>query len=96
MTYSAEARAENMRKAREALAARRQAGEAPEALSPTQQHVKNPKSRALAVAAKCYDCQGGDADPGWKWRIGNCVGTGCPLEPVRPYQQLLGKKEPVI
>ena len=62
--------------------------------NPLEKALQNPNSRALAIAAKCYDCQGQDQDPGMRWRIGNCVGTGCPLEPVRPYQHLLGSPEP--
>jgi len=45
----------------------------------------NPKSRKAAIAAKCWDCQGGDADPAPKRRIRECPSTGCPLYPVRPY-----------
>jgi hypothetical protein len=33
-------------------------------LDPIQRAAANPTSRALAIAAKCYDCQGCDADPG--------------------------------
>lgn len=69
-------------------------GKAGPRMNPMEKAEKNPKSRALAIAAKCYDCQGQDQDPGVRWRIGNCVGTGCPLEPVRPYQHLLGSPEP--
>jgi hypothetical protein len=47
----------------------------------------NPRSRTLAVKAKCYDCEGGDADPNVKMRIGTCGITTCPLWAVRPYQK---------
>jgi hypothetical protein len=47
----------------------------------------NPRSRTQAVKAKCFDCEGGDADPNAKMRIGTCGITTCPLWAVRPYQK---------
>ena len=48
-----------------------------------------PGSRILLKAIKenCIECQGGDADPGLMWRIGNCEVSGCKLRPYRPYQK---------
>jgi hypothetical protein len=40
----------------------------------------------LAIEAKCFDCEGGGADPGWKEAIGNCGIVTCPLHSFRPYQ----------
>ncbi len=75
----------------DSLAAWRAAGSP--ILDPIAKAAANPQSRALAIAAKCYDCQGGDADPGWRWRIGNCTAR-CPLVPVRPHQHLAGTPAP--
>lgn len=55
-------------------------------LDPVAKAKANPKSRRLAIAAKCWDCQGGDADPGVIRRIRECGVTRCPLHHVRPYQ----------
>ena len=52
-------------------------------------------SRALAINATCYECQGLDHDKSWKWRIGNCEVPGCALYPVRPYQKLFGAPVPI-
>lgn len=56
-----------------------------------------PVSRKLAIDAHCFDCQGGDADKGWKWRIANCeCAATCSLYPLRPYQKILfGKPMPL-
>jgi hypothetical protein len=47
----------------------------------------NPTSLRLAINAKCYDCGGQDADPGWHDRIRHCAVPGCSLYPVRPFQR---------
>lgn len=84
--------------------------------TPFERHLERPDSRSLAIAAKCWDCQGRDYDPHVRWRIGNCevgpvreveveqvgrvrnssIGSvvGCPLYPVRPYQDLYQRPEP--
>jgi hypothetical protein len=54
---------------------------------PIQKLATNPKSLRLSVNAKCYDCEGGDADPGVRARIGGCKVTTCGLWAVRPYQK---------
>ena len=56
-------------------------------LDPIQRLAENPKSLRLAINAKCRDCQGGDADPAPRRRIGECGCTTCPLHAVRPYQR---------
>lgn len=56
--------------------------------NPIEKALENPKSLRLAINAKCYDCEGRDADPKVKWRIGNCQCHDCPLYPVRPYQYM--------
>lgn len=58
----------------------------PERLSPLEKAAKSPRSAALAIRAKCYDCQGQDCDPGWRDRVANCPITKCPLYPLRPYR----------
>lgn len=59
-----------------------------ETRSPIEKSEQNPTSLRLAINAKCYDCQGQDADPGWRQRIADCNDVACPLVPVRPYQKL--------
>ena len=61
-------------------------GERPAPCDPMERARRNPQSRALAIAAKCWDCQGGDADPGIRSRIRACPITRCALRPFRPYQ----------
>ncbi|GBE49198.1 hypothetical protein BMS3Bbin13_00097 [bacterium BMS3Bbin13] len=92
-----------LERARRAMAERRAAGETIRHLSPIQKAIAKPKSRTLAIAANCYACQGGSADSGVKWRIGNCtVGplqeneSGCALYGLRPYQHLCGKPTPAL
>jgi hypothetical protein len=53
---------------------------------PIERTKRNPKSLRAAINAKCWDCQGRDADPSPRWRIGNCEIPDCPLYNVRPYQ----------
>jgi len=54
--------------------------------TPHEVALARPQSKAAAVRAKCWDCEGGDADPGWKQRVRDCVVAGCPLWHVRPYR----------
>lgn len=63
-------------------------------LSPLLKSQKSPKSLRLAVNAMCWQCQGEDADPCVKWRIGNCEVKGCALWPFRPYQGMFGNPVP--
>ncbi len=58
----------------------------PTGKTPHEEALARPQSKALAIRAKCWDCEGGDADPGWKQRVRGCVVTGCPLWHVRPYR----------
>ena len=53
---------------------------------PLERAKQNPKSLRAAIDAMCWDCQGRDADPAPRWRIGDCTSPDCPLYPVRPYQ----------
>lgn len=62
------------------------AGIEPERLDPLERARRKPGSLRLAINAKCYDCGGRDADPGWRERIRTCVIPSCSLYPVRPYQ----------
>lgn len=63
--------------------------------NPIEKALKNPKSLRAAINAKCFDCQGQDADPAPKWRIGNCEMPDCPLYPLRPYQDNLSRPMPI-
>lgn len=56
-------------------------------IDPIAKARSNPKSRKYAINGKCWDCQGGDADPGTVKRIRECVSQLCTLHPVRPYQR---------
>jgi hypothetical protein len=76
-----------MSKADTLRAWRESGGERGPQLDPLERARRNPQSRALAVAAKCWDCQGGDADPGIRARIRECPITRCPLHAFRPYQR---------
>lgn len=57
-----------------------------EVLDPIEKAVRNPTSRKLAIAAKCWDCVGAGADPNPRREIRECPITKCGLWPVRPYQ----------
>jgi hypothetical protein len=72
---------------------RESGGEAGPRLDPIERARANPASRSLAIKAKCFDCVGCGADPGWRWQVGNCTAV-CPLTPFRPYQHLLGTPAP--
>jgi hypothetical protein len=63
--------------------------------NPIEKALKNPKSLRAAINAKCFDCQGQDADPAPKWRIGNCEISDCPLYSLRPYQDNQSRPTPI-
>ena len=67
-----------------------------EHLNPIERARKNPNSLKMAIAANCWECQGRDADPHPRWRIGNCVSTDCPLWPHRPSPENLPDADPRI
>ncbi len=56
--------------------------------NPVEKLADAPNSLRRAVNAKCWQCEGEDADPGVKWRIGNCLIKDCALYNVRPHQNL--------
>lgn len=43
------------------------------------------------VQQTCFECVGGDDDPGPKLRVKRCACSDCPLHPVRPWQQIKGR-----
>lgn len=55
--------------------------------NPLEKLATAPTSLRLAINAKCYQCEGEDADPGVKRRIGTCEIQSCALWAVRPYQR---------
>jgi hypothetical protein len=55
--------------------------------NPMEKLATAPTSLRLAINAKCYQCEGEDADPGVKRRIGTCEIQSCALWAVRPYQR---------
>ena len=61
---------------------------------PMKRWEANPTSLRRSIDAKCWDCQGRDADPAPRWRIGNCEQPDCPLYNVRPYQSNLSRPMP--
>jgi hypothetical protein len=74
-------------KAREKRAAELAAGIKAERCSPMEKAAKNPRSLRAAITAKCWDCVGGDADPGPRQRVRECHISTCPLNSVRPWQK---------
>lgn len=54
--------------------------------NPLEKLADMPTSLRRAITAKCYQCEGEDADPGVKRRIGTCEVRDCALWTVRPYQ----------
>lgn len=82
-----------MKKAREALKSKREAGEL-ERMNPLEKARANPTSWVAAVRAKRWQCQGEDADPNWQWRVGNCEIPDCGTFLHRPYQKMKGTKIP--
>ena len=65
---------------------------APEYLTPTQKAKANPKSRALAIDANCYECVGGNSSEGYKRLVRDCGLEGkCSLWPHRPWQDVKGE-----
>jgi hypothetical protein len=55
-------------------------------LNPIERARTKPRSRALAIRAKCWDCCGGGQDPGTRRTIAECTVYHCPLHALRPYQ----------
>ena len=78
---------EALKKAQEAMAAKRAAGEKIVVLDPIQKAKANPTSLRMAINAKCWDCVGAGCDPAPRRAIGQCPSTDCPLWNVRPYQK---------
>ena len=56
-------------------------------LSPVEKALADPRSLRKAVTAFCYECMGGDDEPGARKEVTNCSAKGCPLYQVRPWQQ---------
>ena len=81
-------------KAQAARRANIEAGGSIVRLSPIERAKQKPKSRTLAIKAKCWDCCGAGHDPGIKEAIRGCTSKEtCPLWPFRPYQRKLAKEE---
>jgi hypothetical protein len=64
--------------------------------NPLDEALAKPKSRVLAIRAKCWDCEGRGADPGWQRRVRECVVESCPLWHVRPYQGSESRAEKIV
>ena len=72
----------------------RAAGQPVRVKTPLEKLAAKPLSLRLAASARCYQCEGEDADPAVKWRIGNCTNDVCALHAVRPYQYMHGRPLP--
>lgn len=59
----------------------------PKGPNPHEQALAKPTSRAKAVRAKCWDCQGRGADAAWQRHVRECTVTICPLWHIRPYRE---------
>jgi len=55
--------------------------------SPTQRAFADPKSLRKAITAFCFECMGGDGEPGARKHVRGCTSPNCPLFRVRPWQQ---------
>lgn len=75
---------------------RKAAGIKTKTLNPVEKAKANPRSLKSAIRAFCWTCEGGDADSGVRWRVGNCEITDCPLWPHRPWQTQVGRPAPSI
>lgn len=76
--------------ARAKMAEMREQGIVIQKRDPYQIAAADPKSLRKAVNAKCWDCQGGGADPNTRQAVGQCGITDCSLWPVRPWQDAAG------
>jgi hypothetical protein len=83
-----------LEKARQARKEMQEAGIPVKVKNPLEKLADKPQSLRRAIDAKCYQCEGEDADPAVKWRIGNCLCDDCALYMVRPYQRLKGTPTP--
>jgi hypothetical protein len=81
-------------RSRERLAELKAQGVVVRPKNPLEKLAEMPLSLRRAVTAKCFQCEGEDADPGIKWRIGNCEISDCALHAVRPFQSTLGAPMP--
>ncbi|GEK46011.1 hypothetical protein HPA02_02940 [Bisbaumannia pacifica] len=77
---------EALKKARQAMADKRAAGEIAR-LDPIEKASQNPRSLRLAITAKCWECMGGGEESGTRRMIRECTSAGCPLHAQRPYQR---------
>lgn len=55
--------------------------------SPTDKARADPYSLRKAITAFCYECMGGDGEPGARQHVRNCTSPKCPLYAVRPWQK---------
>lgn len=80
-----------MQRGQEKMREMRAAGWKPVHRNPIEQALDKPNSLKAAIKAKCWECVGGDHDPGAKFRVRDCeVGARCPLYPHRPWQAIKG------
>jgi len=73
---------------REIRAKRKISGDLPVVrLSPYAKALANPKSLRKCITGFCYECMGGDGEPGARNHVKNCTAPKCPLWHVRPWQE---------
>lgn len=46
---------------------------------------------ARAVKQICFECVGGDADPGPRLRVRDCTCQDCHLHPIRPWKDVVNR-----
>ncbi len=83
-----------VQQARNECAANRKAAGLKTTRTPMEKLADDPKSKAKAIVAKCFDCVGGNGDRCWQWRVGNCDVTDCALFHCRPHRRLKGRPMP--
>lgn len=69
------------------LGEERKAQGLPATKTPIEKAKEAPKSKALAIVAKCYECMGGSCSRNWRAEVGKCSSYECPLHPHRPYKE---------
>jgi hypothetical protein len=62
--------------------------------TPIQKARANPNSLRKAITAFCFECVGGDGEPGARNHVRDCTAKGCPLFRVRPWQKQQIERNP--
>lgn len=84
---SAEVGLSALARARAKLDAMRAAGQKADRLDPIEKARRNTESKALAIAAQCFECVGRGSDPNWRKEVAYCTAYGCSIWPHRPHRE---------